>query len=164
MGTEIEHKFLIHAERLPQPLKAGQRMVQGYLSLDPTVRVRLISEVRESRSRRRVKRESAFLTIKGKGLRVRAEFEYRIPVADARKLLKLCGKRIIEKTRRRYGPIELDQFEGKLSGLWLAEIELPSQRAKLPSLPAWIGREVTDDPRYTNVKLALELKAPFRDR
>jgi len=157
MGKEIEHKFLVRMELLPRPFKAGQRMVQGYLSLDPTVRVRLVSE-----TQRGVKREKAYLTIKGKGLRIRAEFEYPLPVPDARKLLKLCGNRIIEKTRRRYGPVELDEFGGKLRGLWLAEIELPSARAKLPKLPGWIGKEVTDDPRYTNVKLALEMKAPFR--
>ncbi|HYF51283.1 MAG TPA: CYTH domain-containing protein [Planctomycetota bacterium] len=153
MPTEIEHKFLVRRERLPRRLPAGERMIQGYLSLDPAVRVRLITKNR---------RQRAFLTIKGKGLRVRAEFEYPLPVADAKKLLKLCGNRLIEKTRRRFGPVELDEFHGKLAGLWIAEIELPSAQAKLPALPDWIGHEVTDDPRYTNVKLALEMKAPFR--
>jgi adenylate cyclase len=159
MGTEIEHKFLVKTALLPKSsaLPVGQHFIQGYLSLEPCVRVRLVREFK-THVGRKIKHETAFLTIKGKGLRVRAEFEYPLPPSDARKLLKLCGTFVLEKVRRRFGPIELDEFLGRLKGLWLAEIELPNKRCKLPSakkLPAWIGQEVTDDPRYTNVKLVL---------
>ena len=145
MGVEIEHKFLVRKDRLPKPLRRGKEIHQGFLSTEPVVRVRLV--------RSGTKREG-YLTIKGKGLRVRAEFEYAIPAADAEQLLKLCGTRIIKKIRRDIGPFEVDEFLGRHHGLWLAELELKSQTAKLPALPAWIGREVTGDKRYANVNIA----------
>jgi adenylate cyclase len=61
----------------------------------------------------------------------------------------------IQKVRRQIGPWELDCFEGRHAGLWLVEIELSRADQPLPKpLPPWIGREVTDDPRYTNSRLA----------
>jgi CYTH domain-containing protein len=152
MPQEIEHKFLVRRQLLPKRLPRGKHLLQGFLSIKPVVRVRLIKEKGKTR---------AFLTIKGKGLRVRAEFEYPIPVGDARKLLKLCGRYTISKMRRQMGPIELDEFLGRHRGLWLAEIELPKRSSRLPKLPPWIGKEVTNDPRYANVNLAAR-RFPFR--
>jgi len=43
MGTEIERKFLVRTERLPKDLPEGNELEQGYLSVDPTVRVRLVT-------------------------------------------------------------------------------------------------------------------------
>jgi adenylate cyclase len=145
MGVEIEHKFLVRRDRLPQSLPVGTRIQQGYLSVEPVVRVRISAERRRTR---------AYLTIKGSGLRKRLEFEYDIPVSDARQLLKLCGNRVLTKVRRRLGRWEVDEFLGRHRGLWLAEVELPSDRARLPRLPAWLGREVTTDGRYSNARLA----------
>ena len=145
MPLEIEHKFLVHRERLPRRLPRGKEIHQGFLSSMPVVRVRLVTAGGK---------RSGFLTIKGKGLRVRAEFEYPIPAADAAALLKLCGTRTIRKIRRVIGPIELDEFKGRHAGLWLAEIELRGRTAKLPPLPEWIGKDVTSDKQYANVNLA----------
>ena len=142
MGVEIEHKFLVKRELLPKKLPPGKTILQGFLCAEPVVRVRLLG-----------KRE-AFLTIKGRGLRVRAEFEYPIPCADAKELLKLCGSRTILKVRRQIGRFEVDEFMGRHSGLWLAELELKDARARLPKLPAWVGKDVTSDKRYANVNLA----------
>ena len=138
---EIEHKFLVRTESLP-PLPTGVSIQQGYLSRKPIVRVRIISD------------GSAFLTVKGKGKRARDEFEYKIPVAQALTMLKLCGKRRLSKVRYRLGRWELDRFTGKNAGLWLAEIELPSEKSRLPKLPSWIGREVTYVHKYGNANLA----------
>src|SRR5437762_10636741 len=98
MASEIEHKFLVNIEALPKKLPRGERLIQGYLCTNPMVRVRVISGARKAR---------AFLTIKGRGFRVRAEYEYPIRVSDARKLLKLCERRIVEKIRRRMDGWEL---------------------------------------------------------
>jgi adenylate cyclase len=144
MPSEIEHKFLVRPQLL-RPLPRGERLRQGYLCTEPAVRVRLVT---------RGKTSKAFLTIKGRGLRERAEYEYPIPVADARKLLKMCGAVVLEKIRRRIGRWEVDEFLGRHRGLWLAEYELRSRREKLPKLPAWIEREVTGDPQYANSRLA----------
>jgi len=148
MPLEIEHRFLVHTTLLPRKLPRGERLEQGFLSLEPVVRVRVITPA-QGQSR-------ACLTIKSRGLRVRQEFEYPIPVAHARKLLKLCGDRTLAKTRRHLGPWELDEFHARHKGLWLAELELRNARTRLPRpLPAWVAREVTTDPRYTNARLVL---------
>lgn len=156
MPLEIEHRFLLMPSRLPK-LPRGARLDQGYLSLEPLVRVRIVSPPKG--------KARAFLTVKSRGLRVRQEFEYAIPAAHARKLMKLCGTRLIAKVRTRFGPWEIDRYLGRHAGLWLAEIELPSRSARLPRpLPSWLGREVTADPRYTNARLALMKKVPARWR
>ena len=87
----------------------------------------------------------------------RLEFEYTIPVADAEVMLaRLCGTRVLAKTRH-YVPAgahtwEIDEFEGANAGLVAAEIELA--RADEPFVrPAWLGAEVSADPRYYNVCL-----------
>src|SRR5437899_2485639 len=98
MGIEIERKFLVRSELLP-PLPAPAELVQGYLSVDPVVRVRLRTSPEG--------RETAALTIKGSGLLSRAEFEYPIPAADARQLLSLCSRRL-SKRRHELGRWELD--------------------------------------------------------
>lgn len=156
MGVEIERRFLVDPKKLPRKLPVGKRLVQGFLSLEPVVRVRIArSETKGA------KKERAYLTIKGKGMRVRPEFEYDVPLDDARALLKLCGQIKIEKVRTRIGPWELDRYLGRFKGLWLAEIELKSARTPLPDpLPEWVLDEVTDDPRYTNAQLVRAGRIP----
>jgi CYTH domain-containing protein len=141
MGTEIERKFLVHADRLPA-LPPPDELVQGYLSVEPAVRVRLVAPAAGE--------PRAFLTIKGEGLLTRAEFEYPIPPADARALLRLCG-RSLQKKRYRIGRWEIDHFTDR--GLWLAEIELAREDEPFER-PAFVGPEVTGDAAYANVRLA----------
>ena len=141
MGVEIERKFLVDAALLP-PLPSPTHLQQGYLASDPAVRVRLSSLPSGERQ--------GALTIKGRGLIERREFEYPIPPGDAAQLLTLC-KTSLSKNRYRLGRWEVDLFDG--SGLWLAEIEL--SRADEPfDRPAWLREEVSGDPRYQNVNLA----------
>ena len=142
MGTEIERKFLVRTERLPKDLPEGNELEQGYLSVDPTVRVRLVTGPEGTRH--------AELTIKGKGLMSRAEFNYPIPNEDAEALLGICA-RSLRKVRRRIGRFELDHFRER--DLWLAEIELADERERFQR-PPWLGDEVTNDPEYANSRLA----------
>jgi adenylate cyclase len=146
MGIEIERKFLVRKEALPE-LPQGDELEQGYLSIDPAVRVRLVARPDGTRS--------AALTIKGKGLLTRAEYEYPIPVEDAEAMLHLC-KRSLRKVRRALGPFVLDHFKER--DLWLAEIELKSE-SEIFSKPPWLGEEVTQDPNYSNTRLAEERSA-----
>ncbi len=151
MAKEIERKFLVTGTAWRKGAK-GKRYRQGYLTLDPdcTVRVRIAGR-------------QGFLTIKGisKGAS-RDEFEYPVPLADAHQLLRLCKSAIIEKTRYRIPhkghTWEVDVFAGENRGLVVAELELKSERQSFPR-PPWVGREVTDDPRYFNASLATK---PFR--
>ena len=141
MGLEIERKFLVRPERLP-PLPAPDALHQGYLSVEPVVRVRLKTPAAGD--------PRGFLTIKGAGLLSRAEYEYEIPPADARQLLGLC-RRSLQKKRYRIGRWEIDEFIDRK--LWLAEIELAREDEPFER-PDWLGDEVTQDPRYSNARLA----------
>ncbi len=146
MGSEIERKFLVSGDGW----RAGAQGLlyrQGYLSTDPAraVRVRLAGEY-------------GWLTVKGspEGLR-RAEFEYPIPVDDARQMLdRLCRRPLIEKVRHRLRHAgktwEVDEFLGENLGLVVAEVELEDPDEAI-DLPDWVGGEVSDDPRYTNAAL-----------
>jgi adenylate cyclase len=142
MGIEIERKFLVRVELLPQPLPEGDDLEQGYLAVDPAVRVRVVTRPDGTRH--------AELTVKGKGLLSRAEFNYPIPPADAEAMMTLCS-RSLRKLRRRIGPFDVDHFRDR--DLWLAEIELRDEREEFER-PAWLGDEVTDDARYSNARLA----------
>jgi adenylate cyclase len=46
----------------------------------------------------------------------------------------------------------VDEFHGKHDGLVVAEIELESED-QVVVLPAFIGKEVTDDPQYYNANM-----------
>src|SRR3982751_4701198 len=113
MGVEIERKFLVRSDLLPGELPEGDELEQGYLSTDPTVRVRLVTARDGIRH--------AELTIKGNGLLSRSEFNYPIPHEDAEALLRMCSLSL-RKVRRRLGRFDLDHFGER--DLWLAEIEL----------------------------------------
>lgn len=153
MPIEIERKFLVASDAWRALAVRTVEMRQGYLSGQggkASVRVRL--EGPEAR-----------LNIKAAVLgSVRAEYEYAIPVDQARELLeKLCVGRV--EKRRHYVEHagltwEVDEFLGDNAGLVVAEVELPRADYSL-SPPGWVGREVTDERRYYNHALALE---PYR--
>src|SRR3954464_5443244 len=138
MATEIERKFLVKQDALPTDLPAADELEQGYLSTEPAVRVRLVARPDGTRH--------AELTIKGKGLLSRAEFNYPIPVADAEALLKLCA-RGLRKVRRKLGRWELDHFRDR--DLWLAEIELESEDERFDRPPGLPGGG-DQDPAYAH--------------
>lgn len=157
MGTEIERKFLVRgtAWRIDG---AGVRYCQGYLNLSAsrTVRVRTCGN-------------RGFLTVKGpvNDALARREYEYEIPLQDAREMLEmLCEKPLIIKDRYRVGHEgfvwEVDQFHGENSGLVIAEIEMEHSGQEVP-LPDWIGREVSGDPRYANASLVRQPYAQWKD-
>lgn len=93
----------------------------------------------------------------------RQEFEYPIPVVEARALLALCVGGLIDKRRhlvQYQGQVwEVDEFLGDNAGLVVAEIELEHADQAF-ARPAWVGAEVTDDVRYYNLALASH---PFKN-
>lgn len=146
MGVEIERKFLLASDAWRQGA-TGVEYCQGYLSRDParTVRVRIAGS-------------KGFLTIKGRNEGVaRAEFEYAIPLEDARELMALCEGPLIEKCRYNVEFAgfmwEIDEFFGENAGLIVAEIELPAADTEF-ARPEWLGVEVSSDPRYYNSSLS----------
>lgn len=148
MAREIEHKFIVDT-RLWRPRSAGVAIEQGYLSTEKerVVRVRIFGD-------------RAALTVKGetRGL-TRNEFEYEIPVGDARFMLReLCLKPVLSKTRYRetIGGLvwDIDVFHEENDGLVIAEVEVRDE-AQAIEVPVWATREVSDDPRYFNSSLAV---------
>ena len=151
MAQEIERKFLVDFNKLP-PLPAGEAIKQAYIDTNShtVVRVRLIGD-------------EAFLTLKGANRgNVRSEFEYSVPVDDAKAIVaELCDGPSVEKTRYllpHAGHIwELDIFEGDNQGLVVAEVEMATEHEAV-QLPSWVTQEVSGQPRYYNVSL---LKKPY---
>lgn len=148
MALEIERKFLVRTDGWREAVRDSRRLCQGYLARTSRVVVRVrIADDAEAR-----------ITVKGCGSAlVRQEFEYDIPVEDARALMQLTLGRVVEK-RRHIVPAgdetwEVDVFEGEHAGLVLAEIELDREDAAF-ARPDWLGEEVTGDERYYNVALA----------
>lgn len=143
MASEIERKFLVGPGWRDAVDGPGIEMTQAYLSADPRATVRV-----------RIAGPRAWLTVKGLNRGIsRDEWEYAIPVADARAMAERCASSALSKTRYRAGRWEIDEFHGPLEGLVVAEIELESEDEEI-ALPAWVGREVSDDPRYYNSSLA----------
>jgi len=154
VGVEIERKFRVRDDAWRDAGDEGTSIRQGYLSLEPerTVRVRLAGD-------------RGTLTVKGRTRgATRAEFEFAIPADEAQALLEgLCLRPLIEKTRYRIAHgahvFEVDVFAGENEGLVLAEVELDDEDERV-ELPAWIGEEVTGDPRFYNAQLVRE---PWRE-
>ena len=152
VGVEIERKFLVASNAWRSSCTGVCLLRQGYIAIDAGNTVRI-----------RTEGDRAWLTIKGeqRGLQ-RAEFEYDVATDDADMLMLLCRERLVEKTRHLvpHGDLvfEVDEFHGENEGLVLAELELPDASLNV-NLPIWIGREVSDDPRYSNASLSV---APFR--
>lgn len=150
MAVEIERKFLVRDDSWQAQVHRSTTLRQGFLTAEVARTVR----VRDSD-------DGARLTIKGRTEdATRAEFEYPIPREDAAWMLdNLCLQPLIEKTRhcvQHDGHTwEIDVFFGDNAGLVLAEIELGDAEEAF-TLPAWAGREVTDDPRYYNARLSAE--------
>lgn len=153
-NSEIEPRFLLRY--FPPELESitPYPIEQGYLSKVPerTVRVRVIGD-------------EGKLTIKGLKVGMSApEFEYGIPVDEAKTMIAmLCPPSdVLAKDRYPYTADdahvwEVDKFKGKLSGLFIAEVELPDE-GTIFSLPAIFQKagavDITTDYRFANAALA----------
>ena len=148
MGIEIEHKFLVKNDSYRSMAVSESEIMQGFLSRIPERTVRV-----------RVRGDKGFITIKGKGCgAAHPEFEYEVPLDDAKQMLSMCEPPVINKTRyivmhdgNRW---EIDEFHGELQGLVIAELEVISEDYRF-SLPPFVGLEVTGDRRYYNSQLGV---------
>ena len=154
MPLEIERKFLVADDGWRRAAHKVVPMAQGYLNdlamvdggaMNASVRVR-------------IEGEEARINIKSRELGAsRQEFDYLIPVVDARALLALSVGGLIDK-RRHYVDFEghlweVDEFLGDNAGLVVAEIEL-SRVDEAFARPDWLGAEATHAQRYYNLALA----------
>ncbi|WP_271405679.1 CYTH domain-containing protein [Tenacibaculum soleae] len=153
MAVEIERKFLITSDEFKQKAHQKNYIKQGFLNADKNrvVRVRIMNDL-------------GFLTIKGASNKTgtsRFEWEKKIDLQEAKELLNLCEKGIIEKYRYLVNvsnhTYEIDEFLGENEGLLVAEIELNNENEHFIK-PNWLGEEVTGNIKYYNSNLS---KLPF---
>lgn len=148
MSLEIERKFLVRNPAWREQATARERLLQGYLANTPACSVR----VRTATGR-------GWVSVKGmQPGRVRPEYEYGIPEAEAAEMLSAFAEGpLIEKFRHRvpvgHHCFEVDEFQGANEGLVVAEIELASSDEEFPR-PEWLGDEVTEDTRFYNFRLS----------
>jgi CYTH domain-containing protein len=149
MAKEIERKFLVRSSAWRPAVESSTLIVQFYLAISSERSIRLrINDGGKAR-----------LTLKfGSDLAARDEFEYAVPLSEAREMMQFAIGAVIRKTRhhlRHNGYLyEIDVFEEPLDGLVVAELETPD-RVPAEMLPAWLGQEVTGEIRYSNASLAL---------
>ena len=155
MNIEIERKFLVKNNDFKKVCYDKKQITQGYLNSNQkrVVRIRIIDNL-------------ALLTIKGisdESGTTRFEWEKEIHLEDAKELMVLCEKEIIEKNRYYHKfenhIIEIDEFLGKNKGLILAEIELKDKNEVFLK-PDYLGIEVTNNINYYNSALSLN---PFKN-
>lgn len=154
---EIERKYLIEAEKLPEGCLSYPflQIEQAYLSTDPVVRVRRQDE-------------SFYLTYKSRGKMAREEYNLPLNARSYAHLLEKADGLVLTKKRYlipvkdagipdSHLTIELDVFEGAYEGLILAEVEFSSEdEARRFVPPAWFSREVTFTGEYQNSVLAMK--------
>ena len=133
---EIERKFLVRT--LPDNLSKYpcRQIEQAYLCTGPVVRIRHLDE-------------EYILTYKSGGMMARQEVELPLTKESYEHLREKADGTII--TKKRYVipltdrlTIELDLFEGMLTGFIMAEVEFSSvEEAKAFIPPEWFGKDVT---------------------
>lgn len=160
-NLEIERKYLVKDTTCLEQALTHYDIVQGYVCREPgkTVRLRLRTDAEG--------RQQAFMTFKHKlASFTRFEWEREISVEDFHALLPMCGNRFIDKTRyilpaegtdpktgeQLHLKWEIDVFRHPNAGLVLAEIELPDEQTPFVK-PAFLGEDVTNDPRYYNANM-----------
>ncbi|MFV0482689.1 MAG: CYTH domain-containing protein [Bacteroidales bacterium] len=146
MAIEIERVFLVKDDSWRSLSYNGKMYIQSYLHTEPgkSVRVRIVED-------------KAFLTIKGKPEGIsRTEFEYEIPLVDAKQLMSMCNNAPVEKIRYNIkdGNLtwEIDEFIGENAGLVMAEVELPSEHTPYTHWE-WLSEEVSYEAKYCNSSL-----------
>ena len=150
---EIEHKFLLKRLPLATVDAPSVEIEQGYLPGE-----KLVERLRRVRFADGA--EKWFRTVKaGKGLE-RVELEEEADADLSRAMWRLTEGRRVHK--RRYSIRESDDLVWEVDefldrDLVLAEIELSTSETKV-ELPPWLqdvlDREVTDEPEYSNARLA----------
>lgn len=144
---EIERKFLVDHEKWEKLEKPSPKhIIQAYLVSSPEKTIRV-----------RTKETKGYLTIKGPTVGIsRSEFEYEIPLEDAKQLIAQFAEKTIEKYRYeiKFGNHlwEVDEFQGKLAGLIIAEIELEAENEQFEK-PDWVTEDVSMDQQYFNSNL-----------
>ena len=179
-NMEIERRFIVDAREekpwrvageavsIEQHYGVGEWLAVGDNALTHKGRVvaavseqqrRHLDEVSDWTTRLRRKNATYILTYKSRLTKdTSLELEWTVSSEMAKRLLENGPFPSVRKTRyvvtRPDGFIwEVDEFEGALAGLVLAEVELQSSD-QLVTMPEWIGHEITGLGSWSNRALA----------
>lgn len=146
MKVEIERKFLLASDGWRKLVERTDYIRDG-----------LVAASDERKTRVRIIGDRATLAVKTKRVQgSRFEFEYDIPLADAALLLESCDRNTTSKYRHYvpYGGLtwEIDEYDGLLKGVVLAEVELTAIDQPL-DIPPWVGHEVTAEAPYRKLNM-----------
>lgn len=146
MKVEIERKFLLASDAWRKLVERSEYIQDGLIAVSD-----------ERKTRVRISGDRATLTVKTRRVAgSRFEFEYDIPLADARLMLESCENSTISKHRHyvtHAGLVwEIDEYDGLLKGVVLAEVELDAIDQPL-DIPDWIGHEVTSQAPYRKLNM-----------
>lgn len=165
MGKEIERKFLVNENKLPDNLEnyPHKEIMQGYLSFEPEVRIR---------ASKQDKKTKYYLTKKSDGAVVRDEEEKEISAEDFYDKLNRIGSDSLVRKTRYMIPLkdgltaELDFYHNEeLKTLKTVEIEFRDlNSAQEFQKPEWFGKDVTDDKSLKNKNLAKAIMAERGER
>ncbi|MBQ9612089.1 MAG: hypothetical protein IJV14_05810 [Lachnospiraceae bacterium] len=176
---EIEKKWIVNGwPQADLPLLKREYMRQGYLTVEPTVRIR--QETRMEGGQGTVLRPllqegdaepspvptspcttEYILCFKSKGTLVRQEIEFPISETHFEQLEEMIGLPLIPKERRTYalpGGLELEVNhvdEGQPTEYWYAEVEFSSVEeaaefsAEAAGLADYLNNDVTEVPGQT---------------
>ena len=174
MGIEIERRFLVDG-RGEKPWRGGvsKSIFQSYLEhvkhIDGKISWKehlLVEDERElvNLTTWRIRLSEGVVTLTAKGRRIgasRAEYEWDLPL-ELYNSLPLDSQPSISKIRHHWigedGLLwEVDEFEGALGGLIIAEVELEDEHQDVV-LPSWLGLEITYLKGWSNSALSLMIK------
>ena len=173
-NVEIERRFLVDG-RNDKPWQGGEYIeIQQYYLSEVTYENgevawcnqmlvkdnRDLGNVRTWRIRHRTDKNGTKIILTTKGKRIGAtatEFEWELPFKTYEKL-NFEGLPTVVKTRYLWkgddGLLwEVDEFEGFLSGLVIAEVELERADQHV-AIPSWAGLELTHLKGWSNASLA----------
>lgn len=182
-GLEIERRFLVDG-RGSKPwrnVSSLSKITQFYLDVDsfeidslqlfynsiPIVQLsetesKLMSKDKISSARLRFIDDKIILSFKGKkNYDSVMEFEWELSqIPDGVNLDNYC---FVEKTRYFWPGTdgltwEIDEFEGRLAGLILAEVELDNSLQTVEK-PEWVGSEITGLSAWSNSSLAKTIES-----
>lgn len=174
MGIEIERRFLIDG-REDKPWRGGESraIFQSYLDnvkhIDGKISWNehlLVEDERElvNLTTWRIRLSEGVVTLTAKGRRIgaaAAEYEWDLPL-ELYNSLPLDSQPSISKIRHHWfgedGLLwEVDEFDGVLGGLIIAEVELEDEYQDVV-LPSWLGLEITYLRGWSNSSLSKMIK------
>ena len=174
MGIEIERRFLVDG-RYEKPWRGGESFdiaqyylanvsqIDGEIFWNETLLVR-DEQVLSNITTWRIRISEGVVTLTAKGRKVGAsspEFEWNIPI-ELYKSLPLDDLPSVKKTRHHWtgddGLLwEVDEYEGVIAGLIIAEVELESESQEI-EIPNWAGLEITYLSGWSNSSLSHMIK------